>query len=120
MSKAFSIYMSVYLQNPANLSHLPHLIIYTHEIESMAENGLNFLEYDKTFRKERAGMSSPGTGMCSARIFLTIYITEPSPSKMKLTGNYHLKVMHQSIQFPPGFPLVSVLIFIPRTSVVCV
>ncbi len=52
LEKAFSIYMSVYLQNPNNICHLPHLISYGNEIKAMAVDGLNFLEYDETFHKE--------------------------------------------------------------------
>ncbi len=57
--KAFSIYMSIYLQEPSNIQHLPHLISYGNEIKALAEDGLNFIEYDETFRKERAGMRNP-------------------------------------------------------------
>ena len=57
--RAFATYMSVYLQKPDNLRHWAHLITYSNEIKSMADDGLNFLDYDETFRKERAGMSTP-------------------------------------------------------------
>ena len=57
--KAFATYMSVYLQKPDNIRHWAHLITYSNEIKSMADDGLNFLDYDETFREERAGMHTP-------------------------------------------------------------
>ena len=57
--RAFATYMSVYMQKPRNVRHWAHLIMYSNEIKSMADDSLNFLEYDDTFRKERAGMSCP-------------------------------------------------------------
>ena len=49
--RAFATYMSVYLQKPGNVCHWAHLITYSNEIKSIADDGLNFLEYDDTFRK---------------------------------------------------------------------
>ncbi len=58
--KAFSTYLNLYVRKPGNLRHLPHLITYANDLKTMAENGINFLEYDEKFRKERASQACAG------------------------------------------------------------
>ncbi len=58
--RAFSTYMNLYLRKPGNLRHLPHLITYSNDLKNMAEGGINFLEYDEQFRKERASQAKAG------------------------------------------------------------
>ena len=67
--KAFSTYMNLYLRKPGNIRHLPHLITYSNDLKTMAENGINFLEYDELFRKERASQAKAGIEPWSWNVF---------------------------------------------------
>ncbi len=58
--RAFNVYFNVYLQYAPHLHHLPHLVTYSTEIKKMAEDGLNFVAYDETFRRQRDAMVSQG------------------------------------------------------------
>ncbi len=59
--KAFATFVSVYLQKTDNIKHWAHLITYVNEIKSMAEDGLNFLDYNETFH--RVGCNKDDYGM---------------------------------------------------------
>ena len=58
-SKAWDTYVAVYIKKPAFMKHIGDLYTYSHHIKSMAEDGYNWLQYDRVFREDRAGMADP-------------------------------------------------------------
>ena len=57
---AFTTYTNVYLMKPGNFKHTIHLTTYGQEIKNMASLGINFVEYDASFRRERASQAAAG------------------------------------------------------------
>ena len=57
--KAFQIYMAVYIQKPGREACAPELLTYMAEIQSIAEDGLDWALYDDQYRRDRASNLSP-------------------------------------------------------------
>ena len=57
--KAFQIYMAVYIQKPGREARAPELLTYMAEIQSIAEDGLDWALYDEQYRRDRASNLSP-------------------------------------------------------------
>ena len=53
-TKAFNTFTSIYIQKPGREAEAGDLLTYMSEVQSFAESNLDWLTYDKLFRKERA------------------------------------------------------------------
>ena len=58
-SKAFSTYISVYIQKPGREGLATELLTYMAEVQSIAEDGLDWAMYDEQYRRERASSKAP-------------------------------------------------------------
>lgn len=58
-SKAFSTYIAVYIQKPGREASAPELLTYMAEIQSIAEDGLDWALYDDQYRRDRAANINP-------------------------------------------------------------
>ena len=58
-TKAFSTFISVYIQKPGWEKDAIDLLTYMHEVQSIAEHGLDWASYDEMYRRDRAATRSP-------------------------------------------------------------
>ena len=58
-SKAFSTFISVYIQKPGREGDATQLLTYMAEIQSIAEDGLDWFMYDDLYRRDRASTKNP-------------------------------------------------------------
>ena len=58
-TKAFSTFISVYIQKPGWEKDATDLLTYMHEVQSIAEHGLDWASYDEMYRRDRAATRSP-------------------------------------------------------------
>ena len=91
-SKAFSTFIAVYIEKPGREGDASQLLTYMAEVQSIAEDGLDWAMYDELYRRDRAGTKSP-------------------PSWAAINQSIHNKIMRQKSGLAsasvPGVPTTS-------------
>ena len=82
LSKAFSTFIAVYIEKPNREGDASQLLTYMAEVQSIAEDGLDWAMYDELYRRDRAGTKSP-------------------PSWAAINQSIHNKIMRQKVVWPP-------------------
>lgn len=63
-SKAFSTFIAVYIQKPGHEGDATDLLTYMAEVQSIAEDGLDWAMYDDMYRRDRCATTNPQSWAC--------------------------------------------------------